>query len=100
MRMVPDSEIAKSYSQGKTKVKYSIQFGIAPYLKEKVMNELNGVPYTFKFDETTTSQVKKQYDAYIQFCHFGKSEVVNVYIGSLFLGHCTADNLVEHFLIL
>ena len=65
--MFPDSIIAKSYGMAKTKVKYTIELGIAPYLKEKLINMLPGVPFTFKFDETTTCQVKKQYDAYIQF---------------------------------
>lgn len=67
--MFPDSAIAKSYSQGRSKVMYSIVHGIAPYLnKWKLVNELeNDVMYSFKFDETTTSQVKKQYDGYVQF---------------------------------
>ena len=95
--MFPDSDIVKSYAQEKTKTEYLIKFGIAPYVREKLMNELIGDPYTFKFDETTTSQVKKQYDAYLQFWNFNQKEVVNAYIGSLFVGHCTADNLVDHF---
>ena len=53
--------------------------------------------YTLKFDETTTSQVKKQYDAYISYWSRLYNEVVNVYAGSLFLGHCPARELVHHF---
>ena len=69
-KMFPDSDIAKSYAQGKTKLEYTIKFGIAPYVREKLMNELIGVPYTFKFNETTTSQVKKkQFMTHI--CNFG-----------------------------
>ena len=30
-RMFPDSKIAEAYQQGETKIKYVIQFGIAPY---------------------------------------------------------------------
>ena len=62
--MFPDSEIAKKYEQGDTKIKYNIQFGIAPYLKEKLIYDVKNKPFTFKFDETTTRQVKKQYDGY------------------------------------
>ena len=58
-KMFPDSEIARAYKQGETKVMYSIKFGIAPFLKQQMMNRLKGVPFTFKFDETTTCQVKK-----------------------------------------
>ena len=40
--MFPDSEIAKSYSQGETKLKYVIQFGIAPYINNKYWMILKG----------------------------------------------------------
>ena len=57
--MFPDSDIAKKYEQGKTKIKYTIQFGIAPLIMKNLIAKMKGVPFTFKFDETTTSQVKK-----------------------------------------
>ena len=47
-----------------TKTKYFVEFGIAPHIKQLLLTDLDGSPFTFKFDETTTSQVKKQYDAY------------------------------------
>ena len=31
----PDSKIAWNYSQDETKIKYNIQFGTSPYVKEK-----------------------------------------------------------------
>ena len=63
--MFPDSKIAQSYSQAETKVKYMIQFGIAPYIRSDLLIDLQGSPLCFKFDETTTSQIKKQYDGYV-----------------------------------
>ena len=57
--MLPDSEIAKKYHQGPTKIKYNIQFGIAPYVKESLIYDVADVPFSFKFDETTTSKVQK-----------------------------------------
>ena len=57
--MFPDSAIAKSYKQGETKVKYCLQYGIAPHLKDLIVKDLANSPFTFKFDETTTSQVRK-----------------------------------------
>ena len=96
--MFPDSKIAQSYRQGKTKVRYNIQYGIAPHIKQMLMYDVNTTPFTFKFDESTTSQVKKkQYNAYLQFWSKNYDEVVNCYFGSLFVRHCTAKNLVEHF---
>ena len=38
--MFPDSAIAKSYKQGETKVKYCLQCGIAPHLKDLIIKDL------------------------------------------------------------
>ena len=40
--------------------------------------------FIFKFDETTTSQTKKQHDGYLQFYPKKHSEIINAYCGSLF----------------
>ena len=53
----------ESYQQKETKVKYSVQFGIAPYKKNDI-NEIYVVSFCFTFDESTSSQIKKQYDGY------------------------------------
>ena len=95
--MFPDSNIAKSYAQSETKMKYMIQFGLAPYLKEKLIYDVNNTPFTFKFDETTNRQVQKQYDGYLQYWSKERNEVANAYCGSLFIRHCTADNLLQHY---
>ena len=76
-RMFPDSAIAKSYQQAESKTKYVIQFGIAPHIRKLMIEDFNGQPFTFKFDETTTAQVKKQYDGYVQFWSKSKNMVVN-----------------------
>lgn len=95
--MFPDSKIAENYKQNETKVRYVIQYGIAPSILQNQINELKDTPFVFKFDETTTSQVKKQYDAYVQLWSRKDSSVVSMYCGSLFVGHCTSEQLVEHF---
>ena len=96
-RMFPDSKIAEAYQQGETKIKYVIQFGIAPYIKNELLNNFKNQPFTFKFDETTTSQVKKQYDGYVQFWSNTTNQIVNRYCGSVFVGHCRSEQLLEHF---
>lgn len=93
----PDSEIAKGYSQGASKVKYNIEYGIAPYLHNQLKDDFQGVPFTFKYDEATTSQVKKQFDGYVQFWSSTYNKIICCYIGSIFVGHCTADDTVKHF---
>ena len=55
------------------------------------------MPFSFEFDETTTSQTKKQYDAYITYFSKSMQEVLTTYAGSLFVGHCTDADLLEHF---
>ena len=37
--MSPESEIAKNYRQGETKVRYHIQFGIASYIKDLLVKD-------------------------------------------------------------
>ena len=41
-----------------------LQFSFTPYMREIISKELRGLPLYFRFSETTTSQIKKQYDAY------------------------------------
>ena len=96
-RMFPDSSVAKSYKPGQTKVKYVLQFGIAPYIRLSLIEEMKGQTFCFKFDETTMSQVKKQYDGYITYYSSSKKKIATSYCVSLFLRHCTAEDLVRHF---
>ena len=66
-KMFPDSNIAKQFDQQETKAKYTKQFGIAQYVKEELILDVSNKPFSFKFDETTTSQIEKQYDAYVTY---------------------------------
>ena len=77
------------------KVKYVMQFVIFWYIKELVQSDLQGQPSTLHFDETTNSQVKKQYDGYTYFS-LKHNEISSAYCGSLNIGKCTTDLLV-HF---
>jgi len=56
--MFPDSKIAEKYSQNETKMKYVLQFGLSPYFQDLLKSDLKGKPFSFKFDETTTSQTE------------------------------------------
>lgn len=95
--MFPDSTTAKSYSMSDTKAQYLIKFCIANYLKWKLIYDVNNTPYSFLFDETTNSQVKKQYNAYLSYWSNRHSKVVSSCVRSLFVGHCKTDHLVEHY---
>ena len=95
--MFPNCPIAQDYSQADAKVKYNLQFGIAPYCKEQLIYDIKRRPFSFKFDETINRLVDKQYDGYVQYWSDSEHKIVNRYCGSLFLGHCTSDDVVDHF---
>ena len=56
--MFPDSAIAACYKQSYSKTAYMLKYGIADFLKKELLFDVRGVPYTCKFDETTTVQTK------------------------------------------
>ena len=95
--MFPDSQFAKNYSQGKTRISYNINCGIAPYFKEKLLCDVCNTPFCIKFDDTTNGQVKKQCDAYLLYWSKSYDQIVNTFCGSLFVGHCASDHLVNYF---
>ena len=95
-QMFPNSSIAVSYKQSYTKVSYILKFCIAGHLKKQLIYDVKGVPYTFKFDETTTIQTKKQYDGYLQYWSSSREEIASTYCGSIFIGHCSHKDLIQH----
>ena len=64
--MFSDSEIATNYRQGETKVRYLVQCGISQFIKNLLVKDFSNFLFSFKFDETTTSKVQKEYDAYVK----------------------------------
>ena len=78
-------------------MKCVIQFGLSPYFQDLLKSDLKGKPFSFKFDETTTSQTKKQYDGYVQYWSDRFDAVTMAYCGSLFVDHCPSEKLVEQF---
>ena len=95
--MFPDSMIAKSYFMADTKSQYVIKFGIADYLTKKLIYDINRVPFSFLFDESTINQVKKPYDGYVSYWSPRYDQVVSAYTGSLFVGCYNGDDLVKHY---
>ena len=93
----PDSEIAEKYSQNETKMKHVIQYGLSPYFQDLLKSDLKGKPFSFKFDDTTTSQTKKQYNDYVQYWSECFGAVIIAYCGSLFVDHCPSEKFVQHF---
>ena len=53
-------------------------------------------PFTFHRDDSTTSQTKKLFDGYVKFFSLELGEVVIAYCGTLFIGRCSALDMVSH----
>ena len=93
--MFPDSAIAKKFSCGKTKVNYMICFGLASYFKEKLLQKVKEADcITVSFDEALNKDIQaEQMDVIVHYFH--EDRVVTQYFDSQFLGHTTADKLLE-----
>ena len=96
--MFPNCPIAQGYAQADAKVEYNLQFGIAPsYCNKQLIYDVKRHSFTFKFDESTNRPIDKQYNEYVQYWSESEHKALNKYCCSLFLGHCTSDDLVDHF---
>ena len=67
--MFPDSDVANTFSMGQTKASYIVGEALGPYFIKVVVDDLvkSGLPFSIHFDETTTSQVKKQMDLTLRY---------------------------------
>ena len=62
--MFPDSKIAANFSLSHTSSSYIIGEGLLPYFTKVTIGDLveSQLPFCVHFDETSTTQVKKQMD--------------------------------------
>ena len=98
-QMFTDSEIAKTFSLGKTKISYVIVHGLAPYFHDNVAKVLNDCNFFIAcFDETLNHVVQReQMDVHIRFWDETQRNVATRYFASAFLGHARAPDLLEKF---
>ena len=61
-----------------------MQLGIAPFVKEQMIRDFKLQPFSFTFDETNTSQVKKD----VQFCSSAKKKIVNRWLYHYQMPNC------------
>ena len=80
-QMFPDSKIAQGYKQNETKMAYVIKYGPSPYFRESLKSDFHSKAFCFKFDETTTCQVKKQYDGFVQYWSKSQNKIAMAYCG-------------------
>lgn len=100
--MFPDSEIAKRMTLGSDKVAYIISYGLAPFFKTQLLNQLSkpkSVLFTTSFDEAYNKVIyKSQSDAHVTFFDEHANKVSTTYLGSSFLGHATSGDIINGLL--
>ena len=97
--MFDEDSKAKSFSLSRTKVSYIVNFGLAPYFKEKLVENINksGI-FSISFDESFNKVLQKtQMDIIVRFMD-NNCTVATQYFTSQFLGHCTANDLKNSLL--
>ena len=97
-RMFPDSKIAQNLSCGKTKCSYLISLGLAPYINDILMLKLgqSSVKYIISFVESLNKVLEsEQMDIIIWFLDNQEHKVCSRYFDSKFLGHITAEDLLQ-----
>ena len=95
--MFLDSETAKSYKMGRTKLGYVVNFGLRPYLHGLLTESIKKSPYnSISFYESLNDSFQNcQIDLNIRFWNNNLNRVESRYFDSQFLGYPTAKNLLE-----
>ena len=96
--MFPDSNIAKTFTMGRTKSQYVVNHGLAPYFKDILLTALkiSGM-LVLIFDESLNDATQScEMDMYIRFWDSVERERKVRYLGSSFMGHGTHQDLFKH----
>ena len=93
--MFPDSGIAKTFTCGA----YLTCFGLAPYFLVQLVDMVRSTAcYSISFDECMNRiSQNEQMDFIIRYWDGNTNKVAVRYLGSEFLGHATAVDLLTHF---
>ena len=96
-QMFPDSNIAKKFTCGEKKASYLTCFGIAPHFKSLLKEKVKSADgYVLLFDESLNHELqKKQMDFHVRMWNHDKVETR--YFASEFLGHASAEDMLDKF---
>ena len=95
--MCRDSQIAKDFELGRLKLMYIVKYGIAPYFKQLRDVKLKKTPlHTLSFDKSL-NEITQEFEmvVMVQYWDEEENEVRTRYLGSTFLGHSTAVDLMD-----
>lgn len=95
--MFSDSEIAAKMEMGRTKIAYTISYGLAPFFLNQIFDVLSScTDLVIGFDETLNKvSQRQQLDVCVRFFDDTKQEVRSAYIGSAFLSSTRAVDLLD-----
>ena len=96
-RMFNDSIVAEKFSISKTKCGYYINYGLAPFYRDTLINDIKKAPfYTVLFDETLNKILQEeQMDLYIRYWSETENIVKTRYFDSQFLKRPNAENVAK-----
>ena len=92
-KMFPDSKIAENFKLSHTSASYIIGHGLLPHFTKVLISDLSDsqLPFSVHFDETTSSQVKKQMDLTLRYWSPVHREIWTSFYTSLFFGHAEGE---------
>ena len=96
--MFLDSFMQQKIAMSHTKVSYKISHGLGLYFLEKSIGDIMNIPnifYTVHFDETTTSQLKKQLNVLVRYYSHSHHEVRVSFLKALVFGHAYAETVAD-----
>ena len=96
-QMFADSTIAKQLACGEKKCAYLACFGVALFFQQQLLDEIKKLEsFVLLFDESLNKVTQsKQLDLHIRFWDTKCWSVQTRYVTSLFMGHATANDLLE-----
>lgn len=99
--MFPDSNIAKSFQLSKTKCGYLINYGLAPYYKNELVQAIKASPFVvLSFDESMNNVLQEeQMDLHIRYWEETSKKVCTRYFNSHFLKRPNAKNILDAIII-
>ena len=90
--MFPDSFTAKSFKMGPDQLRYAVNFGLAPYFKTVLEQQVkHSECISISFDESLNNIVVRYFDT-------SDNKVVVRYWDSSFLGHGTHLDILRHLM--
>ena len=97
--MFPDSNVAQNFQMASTKASYVTYYGLAPYFKEMLLDELKKASYIVPcFEESYNSIIKKgQMDVLVRYWGVRLNKVNTRYVKSEFMGKAVANDVLAKF---